>query len=122
MLKISKFGQITVSRGDSFRAPLFLNSGTEYAPVRYELGDSDKLYFALMEPNQRFEDAILKRIYDKNSEKTEYNDTYICIYPTDTENLIPGTYYYTIKLVTEVFGGPSQVATVVPETEFYISR
>ena len=95
---------IILNRGDSFSRPLFLNRGTSLQPMRYILSDGngnpnkeDEVYFALMEPNQPFENAIVKKKYtyrDLNSN----NDVVIELRPEDTCELIPGQYFFTVKL------------------------
>ena len=126
MFDISNEGIISVSRGDSFETPLFINEGTEIAPKRYELTENDVLYFAVMEPNQKFENAILKKMYDMNSEKNEEGDIIISFSPTDTEYLLCGKYYYTIKLRTHIGEGETEndykVQTIIPQKEFYVVR
>jgi hypothetical protein len=88
--------QITINRGDTFERPLFLNKGTELKPIRYELKTDDRVYLAITEPNQPFENAILKKVYGR--ENTNINgDVVIRLESEDTESLIPGQYYYTIK-------------------------
>lgn len=126
MFDISNEGIISISRGDSFETPLFINQGTEIEPIRYELTEDDTLYFAVMEPNQKFEDAILKKVYDMNSEKNEEGDTLIQFDPTDTEYLLPGKYYYTIKLRTHIGEGEAEndykVQTIIPQKGFYVVK
>ena len=78
------------------------------------------MYFALMEPNKFWEQAILKQIYTIDDEKTEEGDLIIKITPDETEYLTPGTYYYEIKLVKYIDGKADRVRTVVPHTLFYI--
>lgn len=88
--------QITINRGDTFERPLFLNKGTELKPIRYILKTDDRVYLAITEPNQPFELAILKKVYGR--ENTNINgDVVIRLESEDTERLIPGQYYYTIK-------------------------
>lgn len=89
---------IRINRGDSFQKPLFINCGSWLTPVRYTLQENDKIYLGIMEPNHYWEQSILKQIYTSEDEKTEEGDTIIKIRPEETEYLIPGTYYYMIKL------------------------
>lgn len=127
MFDISNEGNITLNRGDSFQTPIFINKGTEINPNRYELTEYDTLYFAVMEPNQRFEDALIKKVYDKDSEKSEKGDILIKFDPIDTEYVLPGEYRYTVKLRTVT---PTEipeldieeVQTVVPEKIFFIAK
>ena len=114
---------IVMNRGDSFECPLFINCGTYMEPQRYELTEKDKVYFGLMEPNKLWEQSILKQIYTYNSDKTEEGDLIIKIKPEETEYLIPGTYYYEIKLAkynNENYDEVKEVKTIVPITLFTI--
>lgn len=114
---------IEMNRGDSFECPLFINCGTYMEPQRYELTEKDKVYFGLMEPNKLWEQSILKQIYTYQSEKTEDGDLIIKIKPEETEYLIPGTYYYEIKLVkynNDSYDEIEEVKTIVPITLFTI--
>lgn len=110
---------VTLIRGDSFKSPIIINAGTFLEPIHYTLTKDDTLYFALMEPNQSFENAILKKVYTVDSEKDENGDTYLTFSSNDTENLLPGIYYYTIKLVTTV-DNKTEANTIVPNTQFNI--
>ena len=98
MYNITMYGQIEMNRGDSFKAPLFINCGDKANPIQYELTESDVIYFAVMEANQRFEDAIIKKIYNIHSDKDDNNNIIIGLSPEDTYNLYTGKYYYTVKI------------------------
>lgn len=121
MFNISNNGIISITRGDSASAPLFLNQGTEYNPVRYRIKDLDAIYLAVMEPNQCFEHAILKQVYTRDN-LNEEGDVVIRFRPEDTENLIPGKYYYQIKAKFNRDDGQDDVNTVVQKTEFWIEE
>lgn len=121
MISISNEGIVRMSRGDSFSRPVFINAGTEIAPIRYKFNESDLLYFALMEPNQTFEKAILKKVIDHSS-INEHGDPVLSLASSDTENLETGLYYYTLKLRRQVLGGDDLVDTVVPNTQFWIGE
>ena len=51
-MNISNNGFITINRGDSFSAPLFINCGTQLMPIRYSLKDHPRteVYLGVMEP------------------------------------------------------------------------
>lgn len=87
---------VTLTRGDTFERPLFLNKGTELKPIRYELKTDDKVYLAITEPNQPFECAIVKKTYGRENLNIN-GDIVIRLESQDTELLKPGQYYYTIK-------------------------
>lgn len=122
MFDITQEGNIELVRGDTLSLALFINQGNELTPSRYILGDYDEVYFALMEPNQLFENAILKKVYTKETaEFTEDGDLIIVLNPGDTENLLAGQYYYTIKLKTSnPLTQKEEVRTVVTEHQFSV--
>ena len=76
-----------------------------------------------MEPNQKWEDAILKKVYDEIDFDYEYHQLMIRFEPQNTEYLKPGTYYYQIKLyrpkenVDDEF---EAIDTLIPRTKFII--
>ena len=63
---ITRDNIVSLTRGDSARFPLFINTGTAIKPVRYVLADEDEVYLAVMQPNQYFENAILKKKFTKD--------------------------------------------------------
>ena len=104
------------------KIPLFINNGTDIAPVRYVLNSSDTVYFAIMEPNKSFEDAILKKVFTVENEMTDQGDIWIKLDPIDTEHLLPGKYFYTVKLKTISDDGKYTVRTIITEKEFWLTR
>ena len=98
MFDINKEGDIQLVRGDTLVLSLFINAGTEVCPQRYTLKGDDVVYFAIMEVNQLFEDAIFKKTFDSNSTFNEDGDLLIMLSSDDTANLREGLYKYTIKL------------------------
>lgn len=126
MFNIDPDGKITLTRGDTASAPLFINMGTELEPVRYDvsLHTNNIYYFALMEPNQYFEDAILKQKY-LPSDATSYNsygDLIIRFNHDDTKLLTPGKYYYQIKALIKNSDDEEEVNTLIDKTEFFITE
>ena len=121
MFNVSKNGIVSVTRGDSFQIPLFINQGTELKPIRYELTGDDTIYFALMEPNQRFECALLKKVFTKEDLNAN-GDIVIKFSPKDTENILPGSYYYQVKVKFNKLDGTYEVNTIVPKTQFIIEE
>ncbi|MBO7211317.1 MAG: hypothetical protein J6V44_09995 [Methanobrevibacter sp.] len=88
---------------------------------KYEITANDTIYFGLMECNQRFEDAILKKVYTIADVDTGGNIT-IKINPSDTVDLLPGKYFYSIKLKHDNQDESFDVYTLMQETEFWILR
>lgn len=115
MFSISKSGIVTVSRGDTFSINVFINLGTDLFPLKYILQPGDKLYFALMEPNQPFEHAIMRREF--TNEDLNRDDEVVMNFPPDqTEYLMPGTYYYTVKLARKNLNEESGSNSVIVDT------
>jgi len=120
MGKIENNGIITLMRGDSFTTPIKINIGTKLNPKYKRLGSNDYLYFGLMEPNQAFEDAVLKKKYDFLSDTDSSGNVLLKLRPQDTERLLVGQYYYMIKLRSIDEFGQECVKTIVPPTIFWL--
>lgn len=114
MFDISSNGIIRINRGDSFSLTVFINIGTCIEPIQYILQPGDKVYFALMEPNQPFECALMRREFT-NADLDSNDDVVMTFNSEQTEYLMPGNYYYTIKLVRGEL-----VDTITPKTKFII--
>ena len=121
MATISKNKNVVINRGDTFLLPVELNVGSGARPDYHEMVDGDMLYFALLEPNQKWEDAILKKVFDaKNWANNKEN---IPFSSEDTEYLMPGKYYYQVKLYIAKdyrMNNNESVTTVVPRRSFII--
>lgn len=121
MFDISKEGIIQLVRGDTLSLVLFINQGNELVPMRYRLTENDTVYFALMEIGQTFENAIMKKVFNSESPTTDDGDLIITLLPQDTENLLAGQYYYTIKLRQyEESTDMCTVQTLITEHELFI--
>lgn len=121
MFSIAFNGIITVNRGDSFSFPLTINFGSSLNPDTYVLGIRDKVYFAIMEPNQPFETAIIKKVFT-SADLNDDNTIQIKFSPKDTEYVLPGKYYYQIKLQRFNSSDPDDydVDTIIDKTQFFI--
>lgn len=121
MFNVSYNGIITVNRGDSFTAVMALNAGNELNPIEYEMTPDSFVYFAVMEPNQPFEDAILKKKLDID-DMNDNGDIVIHFKPQDTQCLLPGRYYYQVKLQVCDPDDYSkyEVHTIIDKTQFFI--
>lgn len=108
-------GIIYHERGDSLKCPIEIFNGTKLNPVKYEVQENDELYFAVLEPNASFENSLIRKKYDFNSEKDENGNILLNITPEDTEYLMTGLYYYTVKMRRGL-----EVHTIIPLTQFYI--
>ena len=126
MFKIASNGIVTINRGDSLEFPLILNIGSSLNRSEYVLSDTDVLYLGIMEPNQPFETAIVRKRFTAHDLDDDGNIN-IRFWPEDTVCLLPGKYYYQVKLETECFDNVSNtlrkdVETVVEKTLFYIQE
>ena len=124
MFDISRNGIICVSRGDTFTINIFVNIGTLLEPLQYILEEDDKLYFALMEPNQPFEHALIRKVFTKEDEDENHNIN-MKFKSEDTEYLLPGNYYYMVKLTRPVQSESGEeesclVDTIISKTKFVI--
>ena len=113
-------GIISMMRGDTVVFPVRINEGSKLIPQYRELATNERLYFALMEPGQAFEDAVMKKVFDVSSPKDEDGHTIVRINSSDTENLLVGTYYYTVKLRTIESEEEDTVRTIIQPTLFCI--
>ena len=116
---ISRNQIITLHRGDTFSASLFINEGHPLDPVRYTLGENDKLYLGVMEANQPFEFALIKKVYT-SEDLDEEGDVVIKFESKDTEFLIPGTYYYEIKLECTNEDESKSITTIIPKRKLFL--
>lgn len=114
----NKYSIINMFRGDSLDIPLDIRNGSAMHYEQYNLTDSDTIYFGLMEPNQKFEDAILKKVLTISDIDNDGN-LIVKLEPIDTVDLLPGKYYYSIKL-KQNSDNSYNVYTLLKETEFWI--
>lgn len=127
MFNIQNNRIITIVSGDTIEIPLFINENTDLEPIRYAFGKYDKVYFVIMEPHQEFNCGILRHEYGYE-DLNESEDIVIKLTHDDTINLLPGTYYYEIKLLMretveeddEVIVLNEWLDTIVPRTKFII--
>ena len=109
---------INMFRGDSLDIPLDIRNGSAMHYEQYNLTNNDTIYFGLMEPNQKFEDAILKKVLTISDIDNDGN-LIVKLEPIDTVDLLPGKYYYSIKL-KQNSDNSYDVYTLLKETEFWI--
>jgi hypothetical protein len=120
MYNIAKNGIIELCRGDCLSVPLFINIGTKEHPVRFYIKRNPgcAVYLGVMEPNQKFENAVIRKRYDKESVVNEYGDILVHLTPKDTMYLSEGRYFYQVKIEFE----NGSVNTIVPITQLYITE
>ena len=114
---------LQMNRGDTYEFNLTIDDeGSENG--KYLLQGNDAVYFGLMEPNSAFEQSIVKKIYTEEDRDKDGN-IFITIEPEDTEHLLPGVYYYSVKLEVDHENGETcesihKVITVINKTKFII--
>lgn len=119
MLQIDANNVITLTRGDSGIARIFINAGTKLEPLKYVLQETDVLYFGVMECNSNFEHGLIKKLY-YSKDLDDKNNLYVYFLPEDTLNIVPGKYYYEVKLKRKLGSSDFLVDTVVDKTEFWV--
>ena len=114
---------IKMNRGDTYEFNLTIDDeGSENG--KYLLQGNDTVYFGLMEPNSAFEQSLVKKVYTEEDRDKDGN-IFITIEPEDTEHLLPGVYYYSVKLEVDHENGETcesihKVITVINKTKFII--
>ena len=121
MFNLAYNGIITVNRGDSFTLPLTLNHGTNLEPIQYRMDEQSFVYFGVMEPNEPFENALIRKKYTID-DVDENGNILIRFRPQDTQCVLPGRYYYQVKLQRFYSEDPEDydVDTVIDKTQFFI--
>lgn len=128
MLTISNNNIIRVTRGDSFTLSFTVHDLVNEVNVNDDvlLHSGDSLYFGLMEPNMPFEHALIRKKITADGDMEEVT---IEFKPEDTEFLLPGLYYYSVKIGRDFVDDdqsdktpqrPTQVSTLIKKTKFYI--
>jgi hypothetical protein len=119
---------IKINRGDSFNFYIDIPNKNDINK-KYYLTSKDAIYFALLYPNQPFENAIILRGYTLEDQNVDTGEINIKITPNDTKCLSPGVYYYTVKLqrggtLASVgdFDEPEEVRTIIERTKFIINE
>ena len=119
---------IKINRGDSFDFRVTVPAKNNADDI-YLLTAVDVVYFAIMNPHQRFEDAVLFKGYTLEDQDEETGEILISVVPNDTRLLSPGVYYYTVKLqrggtlnVIDDLDEPEEVRTIIERTKFIINE
>lgn len=119
---------IKINRGDSFNFSFKITDKND-SSKSYLLTAQDVVYFALLYPHQRFEDALFIKGYTFEDQDEETGEILVNITPNDTRSLTPGVYYYTAKLqrggtlgVIDDFDEPDEVRTLIERTKFILNE
>ena len=101
MLQITSNNIISMTRGDDVTIPLHIfTENSAFVNIAYFPNIHDKIFFAIMEPNQNFEDAIVRQIYTYNDVDQLTGVVNVKLKSYETQFLQPGDYYYTVKLLS----------------------
>jgi hypothetical protein len=120
---------IVLNRGDTHIFDLTIEDPNDLDGM-YTLQGNDAVYVGVMDPGQRFEDALIKKKYTAANTDTMGNLS-IEITPEDTLDLLPGKYFYSVKLhmlhdeLDVTTGKPTgfivdKVITIINKTKFII--
>ena len=119
---------IKINRGDSYSLDIKVTKSS-FDDSPYLLTSRDAVYFALVYPHQRFEDAIMIKGYTLEDQNVATGEITVNITPNDTRSLASGTYYYTAKLqrggtleTLNDFDEPDEVRTLIERTKFIINE
>lgn len=119
---------IKINRGDTFELSIDIRDKKDVLK-KHLLAVDEAVYFALVYPNQRFEDAILIKGYTHEDQDVNTGEITVKITPNDTRYLLPGVYYYTAKLqkggsleTIDDFDEPEEVRTLIERTKFIINE
>lgn len=119
---------IVLNRGDSYEFDLTIADENSLTG-RYHLVENDTVYFYVVYPNQPFEKAIIQKEYTA-ADTDEMGNLTISIESADTINLLPGTYYYTVKVhldhdvydeeTNELLEHINKITTVINRTKLFL--
>lgn len=116
MYHVYKNNVVSVVRGDYLELRIPLIQGRFPFQKKIEIHDGDTLFFGMTHHHEPFERAILKIPYTKEDLNSE-GDLLVVIEPEDTIHMLPGVYYYEVKLLTE----DSKITTIIPKSKFIIT-
>lgn len=111
---------IQMNRGDDTDIVLQINTGTALRPIQCTIEEGEAVYFGVMSPNQKWEEAIIrKKLTSENVD--EDGNIFLHLDSSDTENVMPGTYYYMVKAyIKDEHLDKYVINTVINKTKFII--
>jgi hypothetical protein len=120
---------IILNRGDTYEFDLTIDDANSL-DGRYHIQGDDVVYFGIMDPHQPFEEALVKKRFTIDDTDASGN-LMVVIEPEDTLDLLPGTYYYAVKIhlqhdnihpeTNEVLGYVDKVFTVIQKTKLFLN-
>lgn len=120
---------IVMNRGDTYKFDLTIRDES-FKDNRYILQGNDTIYLGIMDPGQPFEEALVRKKYTKD-DLDALGNLFVVLQPEDTLDLLPGKYFYSVKLridheeLDSISGKPTgryikEVRTVINKTKFII--
>ena len=126
---MTKNNMIVLNRGDTYEFDLTIDDDTS-VDGRYHIQGDDTIYFGIMDPHQSFEEALVKKRFTTDDADSNGNLS-IVIEPEDTLDLLPGLYYYSVKIhlqhenihpeTGEILGFVDKVHTVINKTKLFLN-
>lgn len=110
------FNAFELVRGDSFEFSIELQDDNRLSPTPYYPTETELLYVGIMEPNQSFESALVKKVLNNTDIDTAGNRIF-SLTADETERIQVGKYYIQIKLFNTQ---TNVVKTVLKPTVFNI--
>ena len=97
--------------------------GTEEEPVRLNIKEFASLnievYFGVHLPNQPFEYSLIKKLFT-HTDVNDYGDVIVKLDPQDTLKMLPGKYFYSVKLRMHDDIQGDWVATIIDRKIFQL--
>lgn len=109
---------VVVNKGDSLTLTFPINLAGGIELDKYEMAVEDRIYFAVCEPNQAFEDGVVRKILTID-DLDDKGNVIINLVPADTYYLLPGNYYYEIKLKIGDTADAT-IKTIIPKRKFVV--
>lgn len=122
MLSIDGNGTIKVTKGDTFKVPLFIDvSNNIFSAIRLPIKSTDKIIFNILEANSCFCKPLIHKEFTL-ADTNENLDIIISFEKSDTDWIFPNIYYYQIKFIREVENEETKIITITPRRKFIITQ
>lgn len=122
---------IKINRGDSCEFTVKITEKTDPTTPYILVDNQDIVYFAILFPHQPFEKACPNLIwgYEPTDQDAKTGEITIKLCPSETRRLVPGIYYYTVKLqsggtlaILDDDDDPIEVRTIIERTKFIVNE
>lgn len=120
MFNIDKSGKITITKGDTGKAILFVSQGPITKPTRYILNGTDKIILWVHKYNTTPTEEACSYLLKKEftiANLDENGDVIIQFLSLDTSSIPEGQYVYTVKAST---GELPDISTIFNKVSFII--